>query len=165
MVNNKENKSGDTEGKKGSGKFKLGRKSKIAILALIVLSLGVYAYSKYTSTDAYKAKNAEKETVALVKDVGELMVLPADENPAIFVVQDPSVLISQQLFFKGAEKGDKLMVYPKAGKAILYSTSKNMIINVGPVTFDQNTATAQSVTTAGGLQNTPTTGTTPVKKK
>jgi hypothetical protein len=63
------------------------------------------------------------------------MVLP-EGKPAVFVVQDPELLISQQAFFKGAQKDDRLLVYPEAGKAIVYSPKRHMIINVGPVTFD-----------------------------
>ena len=159
---NKENKNEET--KVTNKRKKISNNVKALIALLIIASIATYAYTHRTLSDVDKAKVAEKETSALVKDVGDLMVLPKEEAPAIFVVQDPNVLISQQPFFKGAEKGDKLMVYPKAGKAILYSTSKHMIINVGPVTFDQTASTSQSVAPAGGLQGAPT-ATTPIKKK
>ena len=159
---NKENKNEET--KVTSKRKKISNNVKALIVLLIIASMATYAYTHRTLSEADKAKIAEKETSSLVEAVGELMILPKDENPAIFVVQDPNVLASQQLFFKGAEKGDKLMVYPKAGKAILYSTSKHMIINVGPVTFDQTASAAQSAAPAGGLQSA-TTATTPIKKK
>ncbi|MCU0660002.1 MAG: hypothetical protein MUD00_00045 [Candidatus Pacebacteria bacterium] len=41
-------------------------------------------------------------------------------------------------FFKGAQKGDKLVVFPTTGKAIIYSPERDIIVNVGPVTFDNN---------------------------
>ena len=148
--------------------------TKIIAIVLIILVIGVvgkFAYAKYTSTDAYKIEQVRKESQSLISEVSKIMVLP-DEEPAIFVVQDPNQLIAQQLFFKGAEKGDKLMVFQKAGKAVLYSPSKNKIINVGPVTFDQVAAAPaaslqkdQSPTTSATLVTPDTTVKTTVKKK
>ncbi len=160
---NKENKNEET--KVTGKKRKISNKVKALIVLLIIASMAAYAYKHRALSDADKNKAAEKETLSLIKDVSDLIILPTDETPAIFIVQDPSMLISQQLFFKGAEKGDKLMVYPKAGKAVLYSTSKHMIINVGPVTFDQAAAATQSGANTGSLKSTSTTAIIPVKKK
>ncbi len=120
----------------------------LLILVVIIIALaliGNYAYGKYTGTADYKTKKDQAEAANLVSAVSKLMLLPADETPAIFVVQDPNQLISQQPFFKGAQKDDRLMVYQKSGKAILYSPSRNMIVNVGPVTFDQPPVATPSV--------------------
>jgi hypothetical protein len=110
----------------------------IVIIAVLALLAGGFFYYKYTKTEKYLQKKADRETMALVKKVGELMILP-EGVPAVFSVEDPDVLVRQQAFFKGAEKGDSLLVYPEAGKAILYSAKRNIIVNVGPVTFDEKT--------------------------
>ncbi len=114
------------------------KKKKIIIICLFVAAVlvGAYFLRAYTKTDAYKQKKADRAVAVLVKDVSKLILLP-EGNPAVFDVQDPEMLIGQQAFFQGSEKGDKLLVYPEAGKAIIYSPKKHMIINVGPVTFDQ----------------------------
>lgn len=125
---------------------KLIRLAIYIVILLLVIAAGKYGYTKYTSTDSYKATQVEKEAKDLVSEVSKLMLLP-DEVPAIFNIQDPEKLISQQLFFKGAQKDDKLMVFQKAGKAVLYSPSRGRIINVGPITFDQPAASNPALQT------------------
>lgn len=107
----------------------------LIVILLIALLVGGYFYSRYTKTDAYKQKKADREALSLIKEVGSLMILP-EGKPAVFIIQDPELLVKQQAFFKGAQKDDRLLVYPEAGKAIVYSPKRHMIVNVGPVTFD-----------------------------
>ena len=60
------------------------------------------------------------------------MVLPKDETPTLATVSDPEKLKDQR-FFVNAVKGDKVLVYSLAKKAILYSPSLDKIIEVAPV--------------------------------
>lgn len=108
----------------------------IVLVLLALIGGGTYAYFKYRSKASVE-KRAQAETVRLVKEVRKVMILPETDVPAVFDIQDPVLLTSQQAFFAGAEKGDKLLVYPQLGKAIVYSPKRKMIVNVGPVTFDQ----------------------------
>lgn len=108
----------------------------IVLVLLALIGGGTYAYFKYHSKASVE-KRAQAETVRLVKEVRKVMILPETDVPAVFDIQDPVLLTSQQAFFAGAEKGDKLLVYPQLGKAIIYSPSRHVIVNVGPVTFDQ----------------------------
>lgn len=136
---------------KTKAKRKSSSKRKITFFAIPLFALigSMLFYSLYyTKTDSYAQKKANEETKTLVSDVAKLIMLPPGE-PAIFDVQDPEVLKKQQAFFEGAEKGDKLLVYAESGKAIVYSPKKNIIVNVGPVTFDKDSTV-----------NTPTTVTT-----
>lgn len=129
------------------------KKRFILFVLLIVIAIiigGIYGYFKYNSK-ASSEKRAQAETIRLVKEVRKVMILPETDVPAIFDIQDPVLLTSQQAFFAGAQKGDKLLVYPQLGKAIIYSPSRHVIVNVGPVTFDQT----KSATTAGSLQQAP----------
>lgn len=110
------------------------------LIVLVLLALvggGAYAYFKYHSKASVE-KRAQAETVRLVKEVRKVMILPETDVPAVFDIQDPVLLTSQQAFFAGAEKGDKLLVYPQLGKAIIYSPSRHIIVNVGPVTFNDS---------------------------
>lgn len=75
-------------------------------------------------------------------EAGQIIDLPKGETPAVFDITDPQSLISQQAFFTNAQKGDKLIVYPQSGKAIIYSPERKRVINAGPVTFNQPTATS-----------------------
>ncbi len=76
------------------------------------------------------------------------MVLPTGETPQIGQIDDPVQATKAQPFVAGAIKGDLLIVYVKARKAIVYSPSRDLIVNVGPVSMNP----------------TPTATSTPVKK-
>lgn len=71
----------------------------------------------------------------MTEKVGKLIALPADETPTIATVEDKTKL-ADQAFFSAAENGDKLLIYTKAQKAIVYRPSTNQIINVGPISID-----------------------------
>jgi len=75
----------------------------------------------------------EKEIKSLTETIGKFMELPADEQPTLATVTDRAKLKGQEFFAK-AENGDKLLVYPKAGKAILYRPSTGKIIEATNLT-------------------------------
>lgn len=119
----------------------------VAFVILVMVATGGYlAYRAYATPDDandISSEQAAKETQALLERVGTLILLPADETPVIYEVNDPAILISQQPFFAGAAQGDKLIIYPNAVKAILYSPSKHVLINVGPITFNESSLPPQ----------------------
>ncbi len=75
---------------------------------------------------------AKKESTDLIAVVGSLIVLPTDEQPIIATVTDPSKL-QDQPFFIHAKKGDKVLIYNKARKALLYDPIAHKIIDVAPL--------------------------------
>lgn len=81
---------------------------------------------------AHKGDSSEKETLTLIRSVGELIILPEDEAPTIATVTDPEALKGMPLFAR-AETGDKVLVYRESGKAILYSPMKKRIVDVMPI--------------------------------
>jgi hypothetical protein len=108
----------------------------ILILFFLVLIFGgttFYFYKKSTLTKGTAETQAlEEEAKALAIKVGILMVLPKNEVPTIATVSDPSVL-KDQVFFIDAKKGDKVLIYTGAKKAILYDPTINKIVNVAPL--------------------------------
>jgi len=68
----------------------------------------------------------------LVGSVGRLIDLPTTETPTVATVNNLEALKGQE-FFARAELGDKVLIYPVAKKAILYSPTKNKIIEVAPL--------------------------------
>lgn len=74
-------------------------------------------------------EDAVKEVVG---QVGKLVVLPSDEKPTLATVTDLSKLKGQS-FFVNAANGDKVLVYEKAKKAILYRPSLNKIVEMTPL--------------------------------
>ena len=109
-------------------------------LLLSVILFGAYAlYEKFSGTSATtpgtQNSQAADNTSQVVSRVGNMMLLP-DETPTIATVTDLSKLQGQK-FFAHAEKGDIVLMYAKAQKAILYSPSQNKIIEVAPITNDK----------------------------
>lgn len=113
--------------------------SKVGITILVVLTLLVvgsvgtayYFYNK-ANTKVDPQTQAVKDLAETVQMVGKLMVLPKDEEPTMATVSDPEKL-KDQPFFVNAKKGDKVLIYSNARKAILYSPSLKKIIEVAPV--------------------------------
>lgn len=102
--------------------------------ALIILAgAGGGVYLSMRPQDAQTPQEAtQKEVDLYVGLVGKLMLLPADEVPLIATVADPAKL-QGQAFFENAKKGDKVLLYNVARKAILYDPVANKIINVAPL--------------------------------
>lgn len=99
----------------------------------------------YRLVDAYRATEQNKADENLVKTVGELMFLPSEE-PTIATVTDKEKL-AKQPFFAQAENGDKVIIYTKAKKAILYRPSQKKIVDVAPLITDADVATQNNQTT------------------
>lgn len=77
---------------------------------------------------------AKAETQALVERVGQLIELPAGEEPTVATVADPDRLKTQP-FFQRAKLGDRVLIYTNAKKAYLYDPVNHKIIEVAPVTI------------------------------
>lgn len=103
------------------------------ILVLVLSSFLVYNYF-------FNRKNLENEVNYLVDKVGDLMFLPIGEIPTIATVSEPEKLKNQE-FFKDAKKGDKVLIYTNARKAILYDPLADKIITIAPVSLDKNANT------------------------
>ena len=126
-------------------------KSKILLILfiLILIACGAggtyYYYSKYQEVNT-KLNNPEKtaqdEVAKLVGEIGTIMELPGDEQPTVATVLDKDKL-KDQGFFAHAENGDKVVIYSKARKAILYRESAKKIIEVAPIDLSQPEASAQ----------------------
>lgn len=102
------------------------------ILTVVASALAVYFYARYLSIKTNPQQMVQEETADLVEAVGKLILLPSDETPTIATVTDPAPLSSQP-FFVNAKKGDKVLIYTSAKKAILYNTDENRIVEVAPV--------------------------------
>ena len=113
-----------------------GGKKKIIILLVIIVALvagGWYYLSKRNADPAVVAQAELDDTIAAV---GRLMILPEGDTPTLATVSDPEQLKGQP-FFANAEVGDRVLVYPATKKVILYSPSRNKIIEVGTLNVTQ----------------------------
>lgn len=108
-----------------------------AVLALIP---SYYFYNKYQQVQKL-IKNpqqaAKQEVASTVAKLGKLMDLPKDETPTIATVTDKNKL-KEQPFFAKAQNGDKVVLYIKAKKAILFREKDNKIIEVAPINIERN---------------------------
>jgi len=118
------------------------------ILVLALAGLGYYAWhtgqqrdlaqQKYDALYANPQAAVQKQTDDLLAAVGALMKLPSGEVPTIANVSDAAQARQQSAFFNDAQNGDKVLMYVKAGEAILYRPSTNKIILVAPLTTGAN---------------------------
>ncbi len=117
----------------------------ILLVCLLILAAAVASYFYYQYSDLSKNPNkvAENETKSLVVAVGKLMLLPSDETPTVATVSDPSKL-KDQPFFSKSQKGDRILLYVKSRKAILYRPTTNQIIEVAPINISNQQQPAPS---------------------
>jgi len=147
----------DSELEKTKNKRKRKLSKKVLWGALMVLLVGILAaalyftwffYNKYESLKRNPNEVMKEETAWVTEKVSALMDLPQDETPTVATVLDVEKL-KDQPFFKNAQNGDKILVYTKAMKAILYRPETNKIIEVMPLVIDDTGTDADSVTGEG----------------
>lgn len=107
----------------------------VAILAALASGYFYFQYAKAqkqlkTKAQTQVVKDKVDETKKLMEEVGKLINLPKDEEPTIATVTDVDKL-KDQPFFKEAKVGDKVLIYPKAQKSILYDPKNKRIVEAG----------------------------------
>lgn len=111
------------------------------ILAILVLGglagFGTYYFVQYRKVTNNPGIISEQQTNSIVDAVAKHMELPTDETPTLATVQDKDKL-KDQPFFTNAQNGDRILIYTKAKKAIIYREKADIIINVGPILLDQS---------------------------
>ena len=128
-----------------------GGKPSLPLIILTVLFLAsaggcFYLFERLLAAERVPAADAaqvrqDEATAAVVAEVGKLMVLPSDETPTVATVSDPSKL-ADQAFFAHAKAGDKVIIYTKAKKAVLYSPTDNRIVEVAAISLDSSAPAA-----------------------
>ena len=106
------------------------------ILAVAVISAGgiVYMFTRGNGV-SNDPITQDSEVKNLVEKISSFLVLPTDEEPTVATVSDPKAL-KGQAFFDKAKKGDKVLIYGKAGKAILYDPIANKILEIAPININ-----------------------------
>jgi uncharacterized membrane protein YcjF (UPF0283 family) len=129
-------------------KKSFGRKFLITIIIIVVL--GVVATSIYFAINFYlKAQKLESQNQMaavgvvenVISEVGKLIVLPTDEEPTVATISDAEKLRDQPFFAK-AKNGDKVLIYTKAEKAILYDPVAKKIVEVAPLNMNSTVKTS-----------------------
>lgn len=92
-------------------------------LALVVS--GYFAYRAYFTPEALSRREVEK----WIDIIGSWVELPRDERPTLATVTNRS-RIDDQPFLEGAENGDKILLYPRAGEAVLFRPSTGRVLGI-----------------------------------
>lgn len=100
------------------------------------------------STTPAAAKNTEVKR--LTDQIGQFYLLPAGETPTLATVTDIEK-VRGQAFFRNARNGDKVLLYSKAGQAILYRPSIKKVINIAPVDLSNANPGSTAASTDGAL--------------
>ncbi|OGH73993.1 MAG: hypothetical protein A3C90_02150 [Candidatus Magasanikbacteria bacterium RIFCSPHIGHO2_02_FULL_51_14] len=123
-----------------------GKWGNIALIILLAAALVgfVWSFLNYQKTKARFAsisapvgetENTPEAVHELLGQVRRHMLLPNDVDPIVARINDAAGLAAAQAFYKDAQSGDVILVYPE--KAIIYSPSRDIIVNTGPVIFER----------------------------
>jgi hypothetical protein len=110
---------------------------KTVLIAIILVGVAWLAHGYINTRNQLEQLSTggtagQSPTQQLVSKVGKLVDLPTGETPTIATVNNASKLKSQA-FFASAQNGDKVIIYTKAGKGVLYRPSTNKIIEYSTV--------------------------------
>ncbi len=139
----------------------------MAVLCVVLVGAivaGGFAYNNLKNENkrlSNPQEAAKSETERIKKEVAALIDVPTDEEPTIANVSDAAKAKEQSpTFFAKAENDDRLLMYTKAKKAILYRPSTNRIIEVSTLnignTNQPGAATTEQAPTPAGTQAQPT---------
>lgn len=89
-------------------------------------------------------EKAAKESQSIKETIGQFMELPTDEDPVLATVTDIEK-IKTQPFFANAQNGDKVLIYTKNKRVILYRPSIGKIIEASIITGGEGGVIANPV--------------------
>jgi len=116
---------------------KIISKRNIFFFVILLVIGGLVATTAYFYNEYQKVKKnpdlvSQEEIKSVIGDINRFMELPKDEQPTLATITDKEKLKDQD-FFKNAQNGDKVLIYTKAKKAILYRPSTGKVIEFAPL--------------------------------
>lgn len=119
----------------------LKRRWKLLTTIVVVLVISALGYGYITTRNeltrlSNPGATAEADAKKLASEVGRFLELPQDETPTVATVSD-AALLKDQVFFSRAENGDRVLVYSKAQRAVLYRPTTKRVIEYAPVSLNQ----------------------------
>lgn len=115
---------------RGNKKFVYG-----VLILLLVVAVATTGYFLMKSDKTAIGVSDQMDVSKLLEQVSELTFLPLGEEPTVATVTDIGQL-KDQAFFANAQVGDKVIIYTKAKKAILYRPSADKIVEIAPLNLD-----------------------------
>lgn len=116
--------------------------SVLAIVIVLYVGLGLttgkwLGFGPSKNSQEYQQKVYLKEVESLTKKINQHLLLPSGELPQLRTIEDSKAAAAAQTFFAGTQDGDKVLIYVNARKAVVYSPSRDLVINVGPIFMDE----------------------------
>ncbi|HET9098061.1 MAG TPA: hypothetical protein VFN51_00405 [Candidatus Saccharimonadales bacterium] len=129
-----------------------------AILISLIILLAFWGASAHSDNKSLQNDNqklqaevanpqqlVQQQNQDLINKVGMLTKLPTGETPTIAGVANAAAARQQSAFFDNAQNGDKVLMYEKAGEAVLYRPSTNKVILVAPMTITNSSTPATTL--------------------
>lgn len=113
-----------------------------SVIVITSLLFGGYFYYQFHKLKSSPNLQVQKEAQDLLSKVAQIYLIPTGEEPTIATVSDPNALKNQS-FFTQSQKGDKVLIFSQAGRAVLYRPSINKIIETTPINNNKNDQNTQ----------------------
>jgi hypothetical protein len=103
------------------------------LIVILLVLVGYWFYRSHAvvnvtnNLDTSTGSNQQALLNETIATLSKFIVLPQDDSPVLGQVTDPKALASEP-FFKDAQIGDQVLIYPNAKEAILYRPSIGKII-------------------------------------
>jgi len=106
------------------------------LVVILILVFGCYLFFNKTNYGKnlkinWQQKKVLNEDKRVLKELGEILLLPDGVVPTMAIVTNADILKKQQGFFKDVKNGDRVIIYPEM--AIIFDAKAEKIIKVGPV--------------------------------
>ncbi len=109
------------------------------LIAIPLLTFVVKQATKPPTPDqiaTMKYVQAKEQADNLSKKAAKQADVPTDETPNVATITDVNAL-QDQVFFKVAKNGDKILIYEKKKIIVLYRPSEEKVIATAPVLYNQ----------------------------
>lgn len=129
----------------------------LLVVCIASISAAVYMYRQYHGAQKKVQSGILNEAKELTGILSRFLTLP-DEEPTIVTVADKSKLLDQP-FFQKSENGDKVLIFEKARRLILYRPSTGKVIDMVPLAYNTPTlgpSISPLVSTAPERRSNPT---------
>lgn len=103
----------------------------LGLLVILILLVGYLGW-RYRTLQTDPDIRAKNETAKIVKSLSRLMIIPDETGVVVATVSDKNKLAGQD-FFRLAENGDKVVVFPQAQLAVLYRPAVDKIVTTAPL--------------------------------
>lgn len=116
----------------------------VIVLAAVVGGILYWQFGRdaVASNTEQQSEIIRSENQALLDQVRTHIILPEGEEPTIATIDNAEDLARLQDFFKHSQNGDKLIIYPQAKRAFIYSPSRDIMVSAGPTYFENTQLTS-----------------------